>query len=133
MAVASAGVTGWQIGRGIGTSTIGGRTIDSRVTDLFVNGIELGISLSDNTKHGEERENDPTRQVDVDNVKAHGDEFIDTETGARVFVLGGSAVLIGEDGKMTQWNDQTRQETNKKLRDGKWERVPKDARDPEIR
>jgi len=36
VAVASAAITGWQIGRGIGTSTIGGRSIDSYIQGALV-------------------------------------------------------------------------------------------------
>lgn len=133
VAAASAGLTGWEIGRAIGTSTIGGRTIDSRVTDLFVQGIELGISLAENTAHGEDRANDPDRAVDRDKVKGNGDVYIDTDTGATIYVHGGQVVIENEAGELvSQWNDQTAQETRKKERDGKWRRKPKDQNEPEI-
>jgi RHS repeat-associated protein len=126
VAIASAGITGWQIGRGIGTSTIGGRTIDSRVQDLF-------ISMMDNTQHGDERAADSDRAVDRDKVKANGDVYIDTDTGATVYVHGGQVVIESEGGQLiTQWNDQTDKETRKKEKEGKWRRKPKDQNEPEI-
>jgi RHS repeat-associated protein len=133
VAAASAGLAGWELGRAIGTSTIGGKTIDSRVTDLFVKGIELGISLAENTAHGEDRANDPDRAVDRDKVKENGDVYVDTDSGATVYVHGGQVVIENEAGQLiSQWNDQTAKETRKKEKEGKWRRKPKDQDEPEI-
>lgn len=92
--------------------------------------IDKGIALlSDNkdknTRHGQERADqarggDARRQVgDPNRVVREGRQFQDTETGAKVFVKGDRVVIIGQNGRMTQFRNPA-SNTQSRIRSGKW-------------
>ena len=74
------------------------------------------------TKHGSESASNSDREIgDPDEIRSNGERFRDTETGATVSVDGNEVVVDGVHGQVTQWNDQTEDETTVKVESGKWE------------
>ncbi|MFL6193803.1 MAG: RHS repeat-associated core domain-containing protein, partial [Thermoanaerobaculia bacterium] len=83
------------------------------------------------TKHGEQRakeasEGDAHRQVgDANRVKQEGREYVDSETGAHVYVKGDRVVITNEKGAEITRYTQSRAKTLKRVQGGKWVPVQK--------
>jgi RHS repeat-associated protein len=92
--------------------------------------IDKGISLmsggkDSGTRHGgqraaEARGGDSHRQVgDANRIVREGRQFRDTETGANVYVKGDRVVIMGQNGKITQFRNPA-SNTQFRIRSGKW-------------
>lgn len=89
-------------------------------------GYGVGVnSVSGTTKHGDKRKaqsrTDSHRSVgDANKVVLEGRRYLDSETGAHVYIKGDRVVILDNEGKIITQFKNTKQNTRNRVRSGKW-------------